>query len=101
MTRIGIKDEKSWVPGIAAFVIGIIWGLVIFNLDRYLVNSMYSDGESTISMREFKSGLPRIIIAFFLGIVISTPIEMKIFEGKINEYSTGSYSYRRCTCDRS
>lgn len=86
VASIGIKDEKSWVPGIAAFVIGIIWGLVIFNLDRYLVNSMYSDGESTISMREFKSGLPRIIIAFFLGIVISTPIEMKIFEGKINEY---------------
>lgn len=86
VASIGIEDEISWVPGFAAVVIGIIWGLVIFNLDRYLVNSMYSDGESTISMREFKSGLPRIIIAFFLGIVISTPIEMKIFEGKINEY---------------
>ena len=85
VASIGIKDEKSCGPVIAAVVIGIIWGLVIFNLDRYLVNSMYSDGESTISMREFKSGLPRIIIAFFLGIVISTPIEMKIFEGKINE----------------
>lgn len=70
----------------AAIIGGIIWGLVIFNLDRYLVNSMYSDGEPTISKQEFLSGLPRIIIAIFLGVVISTPIELKIFEGKINEH---------------
>lgn len=69
-----------------AILLGIIWGLVIFNLDRYLVNSMFSDGMATISWPEFKSGLPRIIIAIFLGIVISTPLEMKIFDGKINEY---------------
>ena len=73
---------------IIAIIGGILWGLVIFNLDRYLVNSMYSDGDPRISMKEFKSGLPRIIIAIFLGIVISTPIELKIFEGKINEYLT-------------
>lgn len=70
----------------AAIIGGFIWGLVIFNLDRYLVNSMYSDGEPTISKQEFLSGLPRIIIAIFLGIVISTPIELKIFDGKINSY---------------
>lgn len=69
-----------------AIIGGILWGLVIFNLDRYLVNSMYSDGKPTISGQEFLSGLPRIIIAVFLGIVISTPIELKIFEGKINEH---------------
>ena len=68
-----------------AAITGFIWGLVIFNLDRYLVNSMYSDGEPTISKQEFLSGLPRIIIAIFLGIVISTPIELKIFEGEINQ----------------
>ena len=45
---------------------------------------MYSDGKVTISWREFYSGLPRIIMAIFLGIVISTPLEMKIFEDRIN-----------------
>lgn len=69
-----------------AIIGGLLWGLVIFNLDRYLVNSMYSDGKPTISGQELLSGLPRIIIAVFLGIVISTPIELKIFEGKINEH---------------
>lgn len=63
---------------------GLFWGMLIFNLDRLIVNTMYSDGKVTISRREFFSGLPRIIMAIFLGIVISTPLEMKIFEDRIN-----------------
>lgn len=63
---------------------GIFWGLLIFNLDRFIVNTMYSDGEYTISKMEILAGLPRIIIAIFIGIVISTPLELKIFEDRIN-----------------
>ena len=66
-----------------AIAFGIFWGLLIFNLDRFIVNTMYSDGKHTISWGELKSGLPRIIMAIFLGIVISTPLELKIFEDKI------------------
>jgi len=66
-----------------AFVFGIFWGLIIFYLDRFIVNTMYSDGKYTISWGEFRAGLPRIIIAIFLGIVISTPLEMKIFDDRI------------------
>ena len=62
---------------------GIFWGLLIFNLDRFIVNTMYSDGKHTISRMEFVAGLPRLIIAVFIGIVISTPLEMKIFEDRI------------------
>lgn len=82
----GFAINTVFEDNFIAVVGGILWGLVIFNLDRYLVNSMYSDGKPTISGQEFLSGLPRIIIAVFLGIVISTPIELKIFEGKINEH---------------
>ena len=57
---------------IVAICFGIFWGLLIFNLDRFIVNTMYSDGKHTISWGEFIAGLPRIIIAIFLGIVIST-----------------------------
>lgn len=67
-----------------AIAFGIFWGALIFNLDRFIVNTMYSDGKVTISRQELKSGLPRIIMAIFLGIVISTPLEMKIFEDRIN-----------------
>jgi hypothetical protein len=67
-----------------ASVFGVFWGLLIFNLDRFIVNTMYSDKKYTISKFEFRAGLPRIIIAIFLGIVISTPLELKIFEDRIN-----------------
>ena len=66
-----------------AVCFGVFWGLLIFNLDRFIVNTMYSDGKHTISKEEIIGGLPRIIIAIFLGIVISTPLEMKIFEDRI------------------
>lgn len=69
---------------IVAILFGVFWGLLIFNLDRFIVNTMYSDGKVTISWSEFSSGLPRIIMAIFLGIVISTPLELKIFEDEIN-----------------
>ena len=67
-----------------AICFGVFWGLLIFNLDRFIVNTMYSDGKVTISWREFYCGLPRIIMAIFLGIVISTPLELKIFEDAID-----------------
>lgn len=73
------QDAPLYVP----FGFGIIWGLMIFNLDRFMVNTMYSDGKHTISKVEFLGGLPRIILAIFLGIVISIPIEIRIFQDKI------------------
>lgn len=73
------QKAPSYVP----IGFGFIWGLMIFNLDRFMVNTMYSDGKHTISKLEFLSGLPRIILAIFLGIVISTPLEIRIFNDKI------------------
>ena len=70
---------------IIAILFGFFWGFVIiFNLDRLIVNTMYSDGKVTISIKEFFSGLPRILLAILLGFVISTPLELKIYEKSIN-----------------
>lgn len=74
-----VFDDK-WV----SMGFGLFWGMLIFNLDRLIVNTMYSDGKVTISWQEFVSGLPRIVMAIFLGIVISTPLELKIFEDAID-----------------
>lgn len=71
-----------------AIAFGCFWGALIFNLDRFIVNTMYSDGEPTISGLELLAGTPRLIIAIFLGIVISTPLEMKIFEDRIETQIT-------------
>lgn len=69
-----------------AVAFGIFWGLLIFNLDRFMVNSMYADETSKITKEKLKSGLPRIILGIFIGIVISTPIEMRIFKDQIGYY---------------
>lgn len=66
-----------------AVVFGIIWGLMIFNLDRFMVNTMFSDGTHNITREEWKAGTPRLILAFFIGIVISTPLELRLFKDKI------------------
>lgn len=63
---------------------GVFWACMIFFLDRFITNTMYSDGKVSISKDEIIGGLPRILIAIFLGIVISAPLELKIFEKEIN-----------------
>ncbi len=64
-----------------AIVFGLIWGLMIFNLDRYIVLSMKSNGAW---FKDFMVAFPRLILAVFLALVISKPLELKIFEKEIN-----------------
>lgn len=64
-----------------AIAFGFVWGLLIFNLDRFIV--------STIKKRdnfldEFLQALPRLILAVIIAVVISKPLELKIFEKEID-----------------
>lgn len=85
-----IDNYVNWQTA-GAILFGFGWASMIFFLDRFITNTMYSDGKVTISKEEFFSGLPRITIAIFLGIVISAPLELMIFDQeidtKINELS--------------
>ena len=65
----------------AAIIFGIVWGLMIFNLDRYIVSSMRKEGNA---QKEFYTALPRIVLAVLISLVIAKPLEMKIFEKEIN-----------------
>jgi hypothetical protein len=64
----------------AALVFGLVWGTMIFNLDRYIVMSMKRYGSW---FRDLAVALPRLILAVLLAIVISKPLELKIFEKEI------------------
>jgi len=64
-----------------ALLFGLIWGLLIFNLDRFIV--------STIKKRdsfwqELFQASPRIVLALIIAVVISKPLELKIFEKEID-----------------
>jgi Domain of unknown function (DUF4407) len=73
--------------------IGIVWGLIIFNLDRYIVSSLRKPrlGPSLTrrqrvkaKAREFAKALPRLLLAVFISVVITRPLELKLFEREIN-----------------
>lgn len=64
----------------AAVLFAIVWGLMIFNLDRYIVSSMKKRDKFT---QELWMALPRIILAVLIAIVISRPLELQIFNKEI------------------
>jgi len=66
----------------AAIFFGVIWGLLIFNLDRYIVSTIKKTGHI---IDELIQASPRIILAIIIAIVISKPLELKIFEKEINQ----------------
>jgi hypothetical protein len=69
------------VPWALAAVLGLLWGVVILNLDRLLVLSM---GVVRGGRRMFLMALPRFLMAFVLAVVISTPLVLRIFASDIN-----------------
>lgn len=60
----------------------VLWGLMIFNLDRYIVSSIKKTGTW---WNQILMAIPRLILAAFLGIIISKPLELKIFEKEVNK----------------
>ncbi len=67
-----------------SFLFGIFWGGLIYNLDRFIVSTFGSgDGRRSISKQELIEASPRLVLAIILGFVISTPLELKIFEKEI------------------
>jgi hypothetical protein len=59
---------------------GLVWGAMIFNLDRYIVLSMKSNGNW---WRDLLVAAPRLLLAVLLALVISKPLELKIFDKEI------------------
>lgn len=67
------------------FIFAIVWGTIIFNLDRFIVSSTgKGDGTDSITLKEVGQAIPRIIIALILGFAISSPLEIRILESEIN-----------------
>jgi hypothetical protein len=63
------------------FAFAVVWGLIIFNFDRFLVSTMRKYGVS--KNRQFLMALPRVALAILIGITIARPLELKIFDKEI------------------
>ncbi|RZK83153.1 MAG: DUF4407 domain-containing protein [Pedobacter sp.] len=71
-----------------AVLFGLLWGLAIFNMDRYIVSSI---NKSSSSGKQILQATPRILLAIMIGLVISRPLELKIFDKEIQERLKVSY----------
>lgn len=71
-----------------AVLFGLIWGLAIFNMDRYIVSTINKNAKGH---RQFFQALPRLLLAILIGIVISRPLELKIFDKEIQGQLSVNY----------
>jgi len=79
-------DGATHLPtSIMATIFGIIWGLIIFNIDRFIVASTgKGDGTEAITWSEMKGAIPRILMGMIIAITISKPVEIRMFQTEIN-----------------
>jgi Domain of unknown function (DUF4407) len=66
----------------AAVVFGLLWGAVIFNLDRVIVSGMRKQNHFALDLLY---AAPRFAISFLLAVVISRPLELRLFDVEIRE----------------
>jgi hypothetical protein len=92
---------QSWPKAVA---LGLLWGTIIFNLDRYIVSSLQRQridaGVSQkerrkIRAKEFYLALPRFALAILISFVITRPIELRLFDREINAYVEDQKSKKR------
>jgi phosphate/sulfate permease len=70
--------SKAIAPALGSF-----WGLVIFHLDRVFILSARKKKNNFFG--QIKVLVPRLMLAGFLGVTVSKPLELKIFETNIQE----------------
>jgi hypothetical protein len=82
----GVEDTTVFTDVVYySIVFGLFWGIMIFNLDRFIVSSTgKGDGTEEITWKEFKGAIPRIIMGTIIAITISKPVEIRMFKTEID-----------------
>lgn len=63
-----------------AIPLALTWGLIIFNLDRFLTSTMRSTKNV---FRLLGLAMPRVIMAALIGIVVAEPLVLQVFQNDI------------------
>lgn len=64
----------------AALLVGLAWGLAIMNLDRWLLITIRR--QETVG-KTILMALPRVLLAILIGLSISEPLVLRIFDGEV------------------
>lgn len=82
---VGNYDPTDIPTALMSMVFGIIWGLIIFNIDRFIVTSTgKGDGTEAITRKELVGAIPRIIMGLIIALTISKPVEIRMFKTEID-----------------
>ncbi len=81
----GFKNVLLAIP------VGLLWGVFIFTLDRFIVSSIRKkvavEGSFTEmllgKLSEIGGALPRLIMAVFIAVTVAVPLELKYFQPEI------------------
>jgi hypothetical protein len=80
-----IENPIDILTVVESLFFGFIWGLMIYNIDRFIVTSTgKGDGTEAITIGELKSALPRIIMGMIIAMTISKPVEIRMFKTEID-----------------
>lgn len=78
------QQAFDWMAFFCAGLFGMVWALMIFNLDRFIVSTGgHGDGTEKITLGELGRALPRIFMAIVIGLVLSKPLEIRIMKTEI------------------
>ena len=85
------QEQIHWPSAAIAVVLGLVWSMIILNLDRFVVSSTgHGDGTNAITRGEFWNAVPRLAMAIIIGFCLAAPLEMKVMkseiESKLHEY---------------
>lgn len=73
-----LYDEIGW----GIILPALVWGAFILIIDRFFIVSLSNKGGF---FGRFFKALPRLLLALFIGVIISKPIEFRIFEREISD----------------
>lgn len=79
--------ESSPNVVVISIVLGLVWAAAIFNIDRYLVSSLRKPYPPRAGIRGITNNLipalPRLLMATVIGITISKPLELRLFDSSV------------------
>lgn len=78
----GYAMSLAFSDSYIAIPAGLFWGMVIFNLDRFMVSTFRKDQSFG---RQIVQLSPRLLLAILLALTIAKPLELRIFVAEINE----------------
>ena len=91
---VAIATALAWLSGYfvmqivydsiaASIIFGTVWAVIVFCESRFSYISLKSDGRIEITKEEIKSNLWQIITATLVALLVTIPLELKIYANEI------------------